>query len=276
MKRENISGITSESKQAISLDRNSATSFYRQIADRLEQEIRSGLYAAHGKLPSEHELGERFGVSRVTVRQAVAWLAEQGYITRTRGKGTFVAGQKLRHDLPSMKGFYDSLVSQGVEPETQLNEFAVARRPDLVTCGLANADGACFYLRRIYRVDGIPIAMVAAHLPPECAEISWQQASETPIYGILERLLNLRIIRANVRIRAQSAGSKIGKALGLGARAAVLVMERESFCANDQIKEQSYFYIRPENYEFLISAQGPLPISSAIRGANRAGNHGAS
>jgi GntR family transcriptional regulator len=269
MNSKRPSKVQSASDSA-SLERDSSTSLYRQIASQLKVDIRSGRFAANGRLPSEHQLTQRFGVSRVTVRQASALLQEEGYVLRKQGKGTFVAGQKLRHDLDAMRGFYDSLVAQGVEPETRLLEFVAVSCPDMAAHGPAGTHGECFFLRRLYLVDGTPIAMVCAYLPPETVKVSWQEATEYPIYGILEHLLEMSIVRTNVRIRAQPAGAKVGRELGLGTRAPILVMERESSCAQGKIKEHSYFYIRPENYEFLLSAQGPLPISSAIRNAERA------
>lgn len=269
MKRQTRPKTPSAAPANAPLQRDSATSLYRQIADQLERDILAGYFAAHGKLPSEHELTLRFGVSRVTVRQAMDALLAAGLVVKKQGKGTFVAGQKLQHDLHSMQGFYDSLVAQGVEPETRLIEFAAIACPEHVDASLAGANGQCFFLRRIYQVSGEPIAMVCAYLPAEAARVSWQQASENPIYGILERLLQIRIVRADVRIRAQPAGTRLGRELGLGPRAALLVMERESFSGDGKIAEHSSFYIRPENYEFLLSAQGPLPISSSIQGATR-------
>lgn len=262
-------------RHAASLDgapvnRDSATSLYRQIAAQLKAEITEGRFSMNGKLPSELDLTARFGVSRVTVRQAMAQLLEEGFVLRKQGKGTFVAGPKLQHDLHDLRGFYDSLVAQGVEPETRLLEFSAVSCGNKVAPGLTGLDGRCFYLRRLYLVDGAPIALVCAYLPPEAAKVSWQEAAEQPVYGILERLLDVRIVRANVRIRAHPAGTKVGRELRLGPRASVLVMERESFCEAGRIKEHTTFYIRPENYEFLLSAQGPLPIGSSIRNAGRA------
>jgi GntR family transcriptional regulator len=251
------------------LERDSTTPLYEQIAARLKHEINSGRFSANGRLPSESELTQRFGVSRVTARQATAMLLQEGYVQRKQGKGTFVAGQKLKHELHSMRGFYDSLLAQGVEPVTRLLEFVGVCAPELVASGLAGPGGACYFLRRLYVVDGTPIAMVCAHLPPETAKVSWQQASEYPIYAILERLLAVRVVSTTVRIRAQPAGAKVGRELGLGPRAPILIMERQSLCEQNKVKEQTCFYIRPENYEFLLTAQGPLPISSSIRGAGR-------
>jgi GntR family transcriptional regulator len=274
------------------LERNSATSLYRQIAAQLKLDIRAGRFSASGKLPSEHQLTEQYAVSRVTVRQATALLLEEGVVVRKQGKGTFVASRKLRHDLDSMQGFYDSLLAQGVEPKTRLLEFVRVPATAALTAGLTRgttkgtrqgtaaqgtpatpprfADGgathdAGFFLRRLYTVDDVPFAMVCAYLPPEAASVSWQQASELPIYAILEQLLGLRVTRAETRIRVQQAGAKIGKELGLDPRAPILVMERTSSCADGRVGEHSYFYIRAENYEFLLSTKGPLPICSAIR-----------
>jgi GntR family transcriptional regulator len=253
------------SVQRAELERDSAVTLYGQIAAQLRDDIDGGCFSVGARLPSEHELTERFNVSRVTVRQAIAHLLVDGYVIRKQGKGTFVAGPKVQHELQPMRGFYDSLIAQGVEPKTELLEFASTLAPERVAGGLASPDGRCFLLRRRYLVNDAPIALVCAYLPPETAGVSWQQANEYPIYGILERLLKIQVVRARIRIRAQSAGSKVGKELGLGARAAMLVMERESFNADGKVTEHTSFYIRPENYEFMLSVQGPLPIASSIR-----------
>src|SRR6185437_236773 len=78
---------------AMTVDRATAVSLYQQIADRLKAEIAGGAFATDGRLPAEREFMTRFGVSRVTVRQAMAQLLRDGQVVRKQGKGTFVAGQ---------------------------------------------------------------------------------------------------------------------------------------------------------------------------------------
>jgi GntR family transcriptional regulator len=251
--------------KAMTVDRATAVSLYQQITDQLKAQIAGGAFAADGRLPAEREFMARFGVSRVTVRQAMAQLLRDGHVVRKQGKGTFVAGQKLRHELHSRRGFYDSLVRQGVQPKTRLLGFAAVGRDG----GAGKEQG--FLLRRLYTVDDTPIALVSAWLAPEAAAVSWQQASEHPIYGILESLLKLTVARASVRIRVQSADAEVGRALGLAKKSSVLVMERESFSADDRSLERSTFFIRPERYEFVLDTFGPLPISSSIRDADRQG-----
>ena len=250
------------------LNRESATALYMQIADLLRSDIDSGVFVTDSKLPAENELTRRFGVSRVTVRQAIAQLLAEGYVVSKQGKGTFVSRQKFLHDLKPMRGFYDALIAQGVEPKTKLLEFAPASASESMRQAFGATDADCFQLKRLYLVDDEPIALVVSTLPPEASGLTWQQVSRNPIYVLLENILQLSVTKAEVRIRARSAGASVGQLLGLSAKAALLVMERESFGSDGALRERTTFYIRPENYEFSLSVQGPLPVGSSIKNVN--------
>jgi DNA-binding GntR family transcriptional regulator len=250
------------------LNRESATALYVQIADLLRSDIDAGAFATDSKLPGENELTRRFGVSRVTVRQAIAQLLTDGYVVSKQGKGTFVSRQKFLHDLKPMRGFYDALVAQGVEPKTKLLEFGPASPPECVKEAFGSPENDCFQLKRLYLVDDEPIALVVSYLPPEASGLTWEQVNRNPIYVLLESLLEMPVAKAEIRIRARTAGTSVGQVLGLTSRAALLVMERESFGSNGKLREHTTFYIRPENYEFTLSVQGPLPVGSSIKNIN--------
>ena len=81
------------------LNAESADPLYLQLAQRLAQAISDGVFAAGQKIPAEAELMEHFGVSRVTVRQAVQRLSRNGQVESKRGKGTFVTRTTVRQDL---------------------------------------------------------------------------------------------------------------------------------------------------------------------------------
>ena len=73
------------------LDGASPDPLYQQLADRLVQAITNGTLVAGQQVPSESELTETYGISRVTVRQALQLLVKSGQLVAKRGKGTFVA-----------------------------------------------------------------------------------------------------------------------------------------------------------------------------------------
>src|SRR5262245_6294305 len=87
------------------LDKSSPMPLYFQLRTAIEEMIDSGQWPAETLLPSERELCERFQISRITVRQALAELVQKGRLVRSHGRGTFVADAQLRRDLFPLIGF---------------------------------------------------------------------------------------------------------------------------------------------------------------------------
>jgi GntR family transcriptional regulator len=254
----------------MTLNRDSYVTLYIQLAQQLATEIAEGRWAPHARLPSEHDLMKRFDVSRVTVRQAIAKLSEQGLVVRKQGKGTFVAGPVVRHELKDLKGFYDELVSQGLNPETKLLHYGLVETPKEARRALQTTDAKVVFLKRLYSLDGVPIALACTYLPAIAAEVSWDEAVRHPSYAILESLLGIRIAEAQVSIRGRLAGRDLGPMLKLAQSAPLLVVERTSFCDAGTPREYTQFYVNSETYEFTLSASGPLPISPSIKEVARA------
>lgn len=248
----------------MTINRQGPDSLYAQIAALLAREIAEGKHQPFARLGSEQELMTRFDVSRITVRQAISSLMRQGLVISRQGKGTFVAGPVLHHPLRSLTGFYDTLVSQGIQPETKLLEFGPA--PSGTGAGVSPAayKGLPVALKRLYRVKRHPFALMHAFLPRSVSQITRKQAAEHTVYSILQNLLGVKVERAELGIRARQAGDEIGGILNLEPEKPLLVMERVSYSMNAEVCERSVFYIQPEAYEFNLSVQGPLEIAPKI------------
>src|SRR5262249_4231987 len=98
--------------------RGSGATVYGQIEDWLDEAIGAGRLAAGERMPCEQDLADWFGVSRMTLRQALAKLARRGLVTRTVGRrgGTFVAERKLEQDRTTLAGFSEQLRRHGIQP----------------------------------------------------------------------------------------------------------------------------------------------------------------
>jgi len=235
-----------------SILRDSSTSLYEQIAHRLLEEIQRGDFEPSGKLPSEAELGQRFGVSRVTVRLAVGKLSDDGVVERKQGKGTFVAAKQVRHGLDALRSFHEALLLQGLKPSMHVISHTEQAMPE----GLRELfDGAerCLLLERLHYVDEEPIALGRSHLPAELAAVVWADVEHQPIYSVLEHVTGQPVTRADLAIRAQEADKALATALNVKRGAALLVMERTSYFANGHCCDRTTFYIRPERYAFVLS-----------------------
>nr|WP_211114075.1 GntR family transcriptional regulator [Azospirillum picis] len=230
--------------------RDNATALYRQIADRLRDEIAARLFEPSGRLPTESEIGARFGVSRVTVRLALDRLETEGLIERRKGKGTFTAGKRVQHPLDRLRSFHESLRLQGLDATMRpLSARIVATLPEL----REDFGPRCLEVCRLHLVDGEPVALGRSLLPPALESVDWQAAGHRPIYGILQDIAGKPVGGADIEVKAAAADAEVAAALGLPAGAPVLVMDRRSVFVGGGCADRSVFHIRSERYSFILS-----------------------
>lgn len=98
---------------------DNALPLYLQLKNILSTQIKNGTLQPGEKLPSERELCDQYNVSRITVRQALGALDNEGYILRSHGKGTFVAYDKVEQELFAITPFQNSILSKGLNPATK-------------------------------------------------------------------------------------------------------------------------------------------------------------
>lgn len=246
------------------INRESSVALYVQIADSLARDMARLRFKAFDRLPTESELMTRFGVSRVTVRQAIAQLVNQGLAVSRQGKGSFVAGPVVQHELEELKGFYDTLVGQGHAPQTDLLDFGPARAPAEIERLLRTDANPAVYLKRIYSLHRRPFALARAWLCPAAQRVTRDEAARNPLYAILQKLLGFKVARAEVGIVARQGDPEELELLALQPASPVLVMERTSYSADGKVLEVSRFSIRPESYRFHLTVEGPLAITRQI------------
>ena len=235
------------------LSRENATSLYEQIAARLQEEMEAGVYDPTGRLPSESTLGERFGVSRVTVRLALDKLVNVGCVIRKQGKGSYVAGRQVRHGLDTLRSFHEALKAQGLNATMRLLEKKVVPLPAKLRPGFAPALKALF-VRRLHLVDDEAVALGESYLPQRLDAYSWDDFERQPAYSLLRQHLGEGPARADLAIGAQAADEHIAQALQAPHGEALLVLRRTSYLASGACCDQTNFYVRPQRYEFVMSS----------------------
>lgn len=97
-----------------------ATPLYSQVKESLAYKIDSGEIKTNEKLPSERELCDIYSVSRLTIRQAMSELRNEGLVYSIQGKGTYAGKPRIMHGLSTIVGFCRSLESRGLTPRTEL------------------------------------------------------------------------------------------------------------------------------------------------------------
>lgn len=154
---------------------------YVELADKLRSDIETGIYGPGDRMPSEPMLCKTTGHSRSTVRKALQLLVEQGYVTKSQGKGTFVSDSPRRSLdasglTPTFLSFTENVRSLGGKPSTQ----TIDMRTTTPTLGLAAFFGIgerdeLFEVTRLRSVDGEPAMLETIWLPMGYADLSGQE-----------------------------------------------------------------------------------------------------
>ena len=243
---------------------------YERIAGEVAARIRARRLPAFAKLPSEAELMGEFGVSRVTVRQALKKLADAGLVISRQGKGVFVAGAVVNQELTALRGFHESLVMQGHDPVTTVLSFG-CRRPAVSAPELRPFAQDIYCFRRLYRIGDMPIAVVDVSVPGGGKALTREDVERLPVYTLLAEVIGRPVARASVQVSAARCGPDVARLLNLPAGATILAMERTSYDPEGLAVETSRFAIPPEVYAFQLEVAGPLQIASSLRAIREPG-----
>lgn len=127
------------------IDKQSPIPMYHQIMENLKKQIEDGTLAPDTLIPSEREYAERFGISRMTVRQALSNLVNEGYLYRQKGKRHLCESKKFEQPLQGLTSFTEDMRQRGLKASSQLIDF---KKPSVqITCCLSyNSQMAMLYL----------------------------------------------------------------------------------------------------------------------------------
>jgi GntR family transcriptional regulator len=205
----------------ISLDRAGNVPLHIQIRRMLSEQIQAGHLGPGAAVPSERDLSEDYSVSRMTVRQALRALREDGLIYHEKGVGTFVARRKVNMHTRNLVGFTEDMRQRGMTPSSQL--IGLVRQPAQAAVaealGLA-ASAEVFRLERLRLADGEPMAYEINHLPVAmCPELDSYDLSAEALYHILATCYGVQLSRADEELEALAATRRAAHFLAVKAGA---------------------------------------------------------
>ncbi|WP_251953067.1 GntR family transcriptional regulator [Salinibacter ruber] len=208
---------------------------HEQISDWLREQIEQDTYEVDEKLPSEKQLGDRFDVSRVTVRRALQTLENEDYIYRQQGLGSFVKERRAAQGLVRLTDFAQDMAQAGLEASSQVEHHAPESPPPAVAVHLDTDDQTVMRLDRLRLGDGRPVAFDRTWLPMFYAQLlEGHDLEEETIYHILEAEYDIPVLRGHYRITAANADAPIADLLGVDAGQALLLIERLSLTEGDR------------------------------------------
>ncbi|MEL6604181.1 MAG: GntR family transcriptional regulator [Cyanobacteria bacterium J06614_10] len=167
----------------------SSVPLHVSISEKLRHQIDSGFYAPGEKLPSEHQMMATFGVSRITVRQAIANLVSQGLAQSQQGKGVFVtAERKVAYSLSSPLVLLEAdLAQKGIELTFENLTFRKVRAPELVQTVLNLTEKTTYYQKKLLYMNGSVGAVDITYILPTLGKQFAPQLKKQMTFPTLEQ-----------------------------------------------------------------------------------------
>lgn len=237
------------------LSRYSAVPLYRQLKQRLLAMINSGGLAPHDRLPSERELIERFGISRITARQALTELAHEGRVYSAPGKGFFVAQQWAPVEFNGLMSFTELAERSRRRPGTAASTSGVTE-PDETTrelLGLA-ADDAAVELLRVRTLDDVPVLAERAFLPTTIGQALVEAGiANRSLFAALVEVCGLRPGRSSTVISARLATADEADWLELPPTEAILLARQVTYAESAEPICVTYSSHHPTRFPITVT-----------------------
>jgi len=233
------------------LEKTSRSPLYLQLMQRIRNDISEGIYPAGQRIPSEQELCQTYGVSRVTVRKAILDLVQEGLLVRRQGKGTFVAGQRLCRDLRSVDSFTDACITGGHQPDTRLisAQLIPATVEDAQLLALPR-EAQVLELCRLRLCDGEPVLLEILRFPAAYDDLR-DEAADGSLYACLQQR---GVIPSSARrdVSLGHATPFVSKHLGTDVGDALLLLDETVLDQHGAPLHLSRQWIRGDKYTFRI------------------------
>ena len=220
----------------------------------LREQIMRGLYQPKSILPKEDDLCVFFGVSRITVRRALADLKEQGLVERLQGRGTFVSSKLPgAHPFESMN-FVEALKKRGQETQVKVLSVEIKQPPGTVALQLQLSSGAqAVYCGRLRHIGKMPLMVTEAWVPLMFGkDVTATQLKKRPLYDILlaQGIVFGRVIE---EITAVSADPNYANLLRTGVGMPLLRVTRLVYGTDKKPVQHLTIHLSPERSRILLN-----------------------
>jgi GntR family transcriptional regulator len=225
-----------------------------QVRETIRRQVRDGeLIDKSGRLMTEAELGRHFGVSRITIRNAITPLVDEGMFARTRGRGTFLRSNQPENWVGKLMGFSETIRDAGYHAGAKVLERGMTNRHDADVRAQLH-ERAVYHLRRLRLADDTPIAIEHAFYPPDIGlEIEKRDLTSIIMYSVFENELGHPIKEARQSIGASLADRASAKLLGVRAGSPLLSIERLTIGQDERPLELLRAIYRPDYFRLSIN-----------------------
>ena len=257
-KKQSVAGMEAHNR----LDDNSPVPLYIQLSNLIRADISGGKLRKGDILQSEKILGATYGVSRITVRNALAILVDDGLLYRKRGRGTSVKHAKLIRQSPGLLGIHEEIRASGRAPETKLFSFATIPNPPVEVRKALDIkrNEQVIEIEREINADGELVGMTIAFIPLPVLQklaIKIEELENHSLYRLLEHG-GFKLHEAEETIEVMAASRELAQRLQVREGFPVFSLKRTVFTKDGFPIERGENIFRTDRYAFKIHHWRPV------------------
>ena len=225
---------------------------YIRIHDAIKREIDGGVWEIGQRLPSERDLADDYEVSRMTLRQAITLLVEEGILERRVGSGTYVASHRVQEKMRGTTSFTEIVRSQGKTPSSQLISYQrkPANETEIQQLQLKATD-TVVRMERVRFADNVPLVFEVASIPEKLIQ-SFNQEDITEHFFQTLTDNGYEIGKSQQTIYAKNASERVANYLKVPKNHAVLALTQVSYFTDGRPFEYVHSQYVGDRFEFYL------------------------
>jgi GntR family transcriptional regulator len=230
---------------------------YLQIKEHLLSKIDAGDWPERAMIPTESELCTEYGVSKITVREAIMLLVRDGRVSRVPGKGTFITPQKIEQTLNRFFSFTRWARQNGLEPASRILKVEAMSADPHIARHLEIQDGdPVTRIERLRLGNNEPLMLEVIWLPSRlCPDLHLRDLANVPLNEILLNEFGIPLLRARELIEAQTADDYVSKLLSIEREVLLLHVEHTALTTGDRIAYFVSSSYRGDRVKFVIELE---------------------
>jgi len=233
---------------------------YKVIYDDLVRDIETGKYEPNTFLPSENELMGYYGTSRETVRKALNFLSQDGYIQKIRGKGSVVLEtNRLDFPVPSLISFKELSKKMNISTKTNVKSLKIMKPDPYIEKHLDTKENEeVWEVIRVRNIDDQNVILDKDYFKRDIVPNLTINICEQSIYEYIENELNLEVSYAKKIISAQDATKEDKEFLDLNHYNVVVVVQNYVYLKDTTLLQYTESRHRPDKFKFIDFARREL------------------
>ena len=237
------------------LDKDLPVPLYHQLLNVLKTEIESGRWLPDERLPSEKEFARSFGISKITVRQALQELVDLGYVRREQGRGTFVSRKKFDEGPRELTSFTEEMRRHSLAATSRILGQFEAEADARVAAALRLPVGSpVVVVKRLRLADNEPMALQIAHIPAALVP-GLQLTPEMSLYEVLQEKYRLYPARARETYVAAVADAPTAALLNIPPGSPIFSVERVTLVSTERPFEFVQSKVRGDRYSIVLDLE---------------------